>query len=159
MDWRKLANTYPFYNIAAANTKPVGYLTADLIEFLVNQGGAPMSSFHPVGFSLGAQVAGHLGYKLGGAGTLARITGLDPAGFLFHNVPPSERLDPSDAAFVDVVHSAGLWIGMDEAVGHVDFYPNQGHHPQPGCEDEGLGLDCSHQRAHVIHDYVTTISC
>ena len=156
MDWRKLANTYPFYNIAAANTKPVGYLTADLIEFLVNQGGAPMSSFHPVGFSLGAQVAGHLGYKLG-AGTLARITGLDPAGFLFHNVPPSERLDPSDAAFVDVVHSAGLWIGMDEAVGHVDFYPNQGHHPQPGCEDEGLGLDCSHQRAHVIHE-VTTIS-
>ena len=34
-------------------------------------------------------------------------------------------------------------------VGHVDFYPNQGRHPQPGCEEEGLGLDCSHQRAHV----------
>ena len=45
-----------------------------------------MSSVHPVGFSLGAQVAGHLGYKLNGK--LSRITGLDPAGFLFHNVPP-----------------------------------------------------------------------
>ena len=105
---------------------------------------------------------------------MSRITGLDPAGFLFHNVPHNARLDPSDALFVDVIHSAGLWIGMDEAVsllqilkhtssyllkyfffqvGHVDFYPNQGHHPQPGCEEEGLGLDCSHQRAHVISIY------
>ena len=32
-----------------------------------------MSSVHPVGFSLGAQVAGHLGYKLNGK--LSRITG------------------------------------------------------------------------------------
>ena len=114
VDWRKLANTKPFYNVAAANTKAVGYLTADLLTFLTEQGGAVMSTFHPIGFSLGAQVAGHLGYKL--EGQLSRITGLDPAGFLFHNAPPNERLDPSDAAFVDVIHSAGLWIGMDEAV-------------------------------------------
>ena len=152
VDWRQLANTKPFYNIAAANTKPVGYLTAELLTFLVEEGGSSISSFHPIGFSLGAQVAGHLGFRLqerSESTKLSRITGLDPAGFLFHNVPPSERLDPSDAFFVDVIHSAGLWIGMDEAVGHADFYPNQGHHPQPGCEDEGIGLDCSHQRAHV----------
>ena len=37
VDWRKLANTSPFYNIAAAYTKPVGYLTADLVDFLVTQ--------------------------------------------------------------------------------------------------------------------------
>ena len=55
-----------------------------------------------------------MGYRL--SGRLSRITGLDPAGFLFHNVPASERLDPSDASFVDIIHSAGLWIGMDEAV-------------------------------------------
>ena len=149
VDWRQLANTKPFYNIAAANTKAVGYLTAELLTFLVEEGGSSISSFHPIGFSLGAQVAGHLGFRLQDRSKLSRITGLDPAGFLFHNVPPSERLDPSDAFFVDVIHSAGLWIGMDEAVGHADFYPNQGHHPQPGCEDEGIGLDCSHQRAHV----------
>ena len=34
--------------------------------------------FHAVGFSLGAQVTGHLGYKL--QGRIQRITGLDPAG-------------------------------------------------------------------------------
>ena len=35
VDWRKLADTLPFYNVAAANSKPVGYLTADLVNFLV----------------------------------------------------------------------------------------------------------------------------
>ena len=34
-------------------------------------------------------------------------------------------------------------------VGHVDFYPNDGKAPQPGCNGEPIGLDCSHQRAHV----------
>ena len=37
VDWRKLAGTSPFYNIAAANSKPVGYLTADLVNFLVSE--------------------------------------------------------------------------------------------------------------------------
>jgi hypothetical protein len=36
-------------------------------------------------------------------------------------------------------------------LGHVDFYPNVGQHPQPGCEGEGLDLDCSHQRAPVSY--------
>ena len=43
-----------------------------------------MSSFHPVGFSLGGQVVGHLGYKMDGK--LHRITGLDPAGKLFEKL-------------------------------------------------------------------------
>jgi hypothetical protein len=43
------------------------------------------------------------------------IFSLSP-GFLFHTVPASERLDRTDAQFVDVLHSAGLWIGSDEVV-------------------------------------------
>ena len=79
VDWRRLANTAPFYNVAAANTKPVGYITADLISYIVNYfEEADIESFHPVGFSLGAHVAGHAGYHLDGR--LSRITGLDPAG-------------------------------------------------------------------------------
>ena len=50
-----------------------------------------------------------------------------------------------DAQFVDVIHSAGKWVGNDDLMGHVDFFPNLGRAPQPGCEDEeSLDLSCSH---------------
>ena len=79
VDWRRLANTAPFYNVAAANTKPVGYLTADLITYITQHyDSSDIELFHPIGFSLGAHVAGHAGYHLNGE--LSRITGLDPAG-------------------------------------------------------------------------------
>lgn len=33
------------------------------------------------------------------------VKGLDPAGPYFEGTPPEVRLDPSDANFVDVIHS------------------------------------------------------
>ena len=78
VDWETLAGPSPFYCEAAENTKSVGYHVGDLINFLVEQTAADLATFHPVGFSLGGQVVGHLGYHL--EGNLDRITGLDPAG-------------------------------------------------------------------------------
>ena len=57
---------------------------------------------------------------------MGRITGLDPSGPLFHSVGRADRLDPSDAQFVDVIHTAGKWVGNDDLLGHVDFFPNGG---------------------------------
>ena len=55
------------------------------------------------------------------------------------------RLDPTDALFVDVIHSAGRWVGDDDVLGHVDFFPNGGRAPQPGCANkESFDLTCSH---------------
>merc|ERR1712088_843353 len=70
------------------------------------------SDVHVIGFSLGGQLVAFIGQQTNGA--LARITGLDPAGFLSHTAPPEEKLSPDDAQFVDVIHSAGLWMGTDE---------------------------------------------
>ena len=67
-------------------------------------------------------------------------TGMDPAGPGFEIDNTAARLDPSDAMFVDVIHTdvrEGLLdmdsLGLKRPCGHVDFYPNEGQH-QPGCE-------------------------
>lgn len=45
----------------------------------------------------------------------------------------SDRLDITDALFVDVIHTAVGAAGYGAPIGHVDFYPNSGKPPQPGC--------------------------
>lgn len=45
----------------------------------------------------------------------------------------TESLDPSDAIFVDIIHTAGTTFGVMRPIGHADFYPNDGTAPQPGC--------------------------
>jgi len=61
--------------------------------------------------------------------------GLDPAGpgFSSLTMPFSQRLDPSDAHFVDVIHTnMGNLLkgefGSPLTAGHADFYPNGGIH-------------------------------
>jgi hypothetical protein len=59
--------------------------------------------------------------------------GLDPAGPLFDfQSIPRQRLDRTDAKFVDVVHTHSGALGEISPSGHVDFYFNQGGR-QPGC--------------------------
>lgn len=43
------------------------------------------------------------------------------------------RLDPTDAVFVDVIHSCGGVLGFLQPLGKIDFYPNAGTAIQPGC--------------------------
>ena len=81
-------------------------------------------------------------------GRIGRITGLDPSGPLFYSVTDDDRLDRSDARFVDIVHTAGHWVGTTRPSGHVDIWPNGGSAPQPGCENkESLDMSCSHFHA------------
>lgn len=69
--------------------------------------------------------------------------GLDPADPYFQGTDVRVRLDPSDADFVDVIHTDGssilqLGFGTMQQMGHVDFYPNGGAH-QPGCDADFMG--------------------
>ena len=71
------------------------------------------------------------------------FTGLDPADPYFQGTDVRVRLDPSDAAFVDVIHTDGssilqLGFGTMQQMGHVDFYPNGGSN-QPGCDSDFIG--------------------
>ena len=68
---------------------------------------------------------------------MLHFAGLDPAGPGFPLNETDTRLDISDADFVDIIHTdsgdlTGNELGMEEPIGHIDFYPNGGA-IQPGC--------------------------
>ncbi|KAG8186239.1 hypothetical protein JTE90_008765 [Oedothorax gibbosus] len=130
VDWTSL-NSLP-YSKAVANTRVVGAKLAKLINFIINNTGTTAASFHIVGHSLGAHIAGYAGERIDG---LSRITGLDPAGPYFRD--PLVRLNATDALFVDVIHTDGggyllTGLSINEPIGHLNFYPNGGR-LQPGC--------------------------
>ncbi|KAJ4428052.1 hypothetical protein ANN_24066 [Periplaneta americana] len=71
---------------------------------------------------------------------------LDPAKPIFEIKGLEDRLDPSDAEFVQVIHTAGGFLSFLEPLGHADFYPNGGKNPQPSCSGEEA-IICSHHLA------------
>lgn len=62
------------------------------------------------------------------------VAGLDPALPFFATLNDQWKLDPSDAEFVDVIHTGAGYFGKIEAAGHVDFYINGGY-IQPACKE------------------------
>lgn len=163
VDWAAGSLT-PEYYIINGRVPVVGEDVSKLILFLQHTTGLTPNLVHIIGHSLGAHVAGFTGKKLNG--TIARITGLDPAGHMYHQVEATERLDKTDALFVDVIHSHGCttvlsqWrdcYGIDENIGDADFWPNGGEH-QPACKDGGDGAvavkdgsSCDHGMAYVFY--------
>ena len=141
VDWEKGA-ALPNYVQAAGNTRLVGHRIATLIKSINSKFGLTGNSYHLIGFSLGAHVAGFAGTEIRNSTSnprlwINRITGLDPASPLFEGYEANDRLDPSDAQFVDVIHSNGDGVlrggfGSLQPMGHVDFYPNGGR-VQVGC--------------------------
>ncbi|CAB3377364.1 pancreatic triacylglycerol lipase-like isoform X2 [Cloeon dipterum] len=133
VDWA--GGSLPLYTQATANTRLVGMELAYFLNHLISHFGLDPADVHMIGHSLGAHTAGYAGERVPGIG---RITGLDPAEPYFQGMPYYVRLDPTDAKFVDVIHTDGksiflLGYGMSQPCGHVDFYPNNGKE-QPGCD-------------------------
>ncbi len=122
IEWSALAGPGPHYFLASANCFPTGEYVAEFLDWLMTYTGADVTSFHPIGFSLGAQVVGSIGYNLQTkyGKMLDRISGLDPAGpyFMKHS-NNTGKLSREDARFVDVIYSSGRWIGTHEEVGQV----------------------------------------
>ena len=143
VDWSH-GNQAP-YGQAVENTQVVGAVIHHLLRAMFARGLSP-EHVHLIGHSLGAHIAGYAGRdtsKLGrisGLGMIYRCTGsilpsnligLDPAGPQFYKSSADHRLDPTDAVFVDVIHTDGAadvisGFGTWARLGHVDFYPNGG---------------------------------
>ncbi|VVC37247.1 Lipase/vitellogenin,Triacylglycerol lipase family,Lipase, N-terminal,Alpha/Beta hydrolase fold [Cinara cedri] len=142
VDYKELVQP-PCYVQAVHNVPLVGKCTKMLLLRLFRlRPDLNLHDLHVIGFSLGAQVAGHVGRLMNS--TIQRITGLDPASPLFDTfLVSNEVLDKSDAIFVDVVHTNIAFKGKFAPLGHLDFYANNAI-AQPGC---GTNTSCSHVRA------------
>ncbi|XP_072280372.1 pancreatic lipase-related protein 2-like [Pyxicephalus adspersus] len=167
VDWS--GGSFALYTQAANNIRVVGAEIAHFLHSLQTMYDYLMCNVHLIGHSLGAHVAGEAGKREHGIG---RISGLDPAGPYFEDTPPEVRLDPTDAIFVDAIHTNApssyfnfgfSGFGMRQTVGNVDFFPNGGEQ-MPGCDKiflqpgdldkviDGLykKIFCSHQRSFAL---------
>lgn len=102
-----------------------------------------------VGHGLGAHVCGAAAASFSAKvdQKIDFIVGLDPAGPLFSLSDPDNRLDKTDADYVQVIHTNGELLGFKSAIGNDDFYPNGGD-LQPGCGIDLTG-SCSQNRAYI----------
>ncbi|KAJ8972322.1 hypothetical protein NQ317_008579 [Molorchus minor] len=64
---------------------------------------------------------------------------------LFSLADTNNRLDPTDAKYVHVIHTCGGMLGFMAPIGHADYYPNGGS-SQPGCLLDVTGV-CAHARS------------
>ncbi|XP_051567197.1 phospholipase A1 member A-like [Myxocyprinus asiaticus] len=145
------------YNRVVENYKEVAVQISVLINQLMKDG-STLESFHFIGVSLGAHVCGFVGTLF--EGKLGRITGLDPAGPMFKSADPFDRLDSSDALFVEAIHTDSDYFGISIPVGHMDFFLNGGM-DQAGCAHSRFPsmygyVICDHMRA--LHVYMSALN-
>lgn len=131
VDW--MNGSFVNYPAACSNGRVVGVQISLLLKALRKAFGEPNLQFHLIGHSMGAHVAGYVGEKV----QIKRITALDPSGPYFESTDTAVRLDPTDATFVDAIHTDSgtaldFGLGMRQSIGHIDFFPNGGKF-QPGC--------------------------
>nr|XP_016999362.2 pancreatic lipase-related protein 3 [Drosophila takahashii] len=124
----------------ATNETEIIDSVSSLVILLNRNFDVPLDRILLVGFAEGAHLAGGVAARVQQdlGSQLPQITALDPS--------PGEdlehKLSPSDAEFVEVVHTNAGGEGTWEQLGHVDYYPNGGQN-QPGCSTNS----CSHERS------------
>ncbi|XP_031776480.1 pancreatic triacylglycerol lipase isoform X2 [Apis florea] len=143
LDYRNI--TTQFYPFAVADIPTVGKCVADALNIMIENGVNP-KKIHIIGHSLGAELGGSIGRQM--KFRIGRITGLDPAGPFYYLL--NNHLSISDADFVDVIHTDMGFAGLALRIGTVNFFPNYGRRPQPGCSIE-LTSSCSHARAYEFY--------
>lgn len=113
----------------------LGKAAAEVIYNLYTKYNINLSNVHVIGHSLGGHVSGFIGkaFKTRTNLSIGRITALDPSGPLICPTDPETRLNGTDADIVVTIHTDGMVFGYFWVIGGIDFYPNGGKRPQPGC--------------------------
>lgn len=127
--------------------RPVGKHVAEILVKLTHLGLKP-STLELIGFSLGGQTVSFIAknYQQMTGMNISKITALEPSGPCFRHLGPGDRLDASDADFVEVIHTNVDGYGMATQMGHVDFYVNGGEYQPTDLLSLPCVATCSHFR-------------
>ncbi|XP_068625229.1 lipase member H-A-like [Battus philenor] len=133
------------YYLASRLMRPVGFHVAEVLADLTQSGLDP-SKLEILGFSLGAHTASYIAknYQILTGRNISRIYALEPAGPCFRDLEKDDRLDSSNADFVQVIHTNIDTFGMATAMGHVDFYVNGGEYQPSDINLFPCTGTCSH---------------
>ncbi|KAI8438266.1 hypothetical protein MSG28_010859 [Choristoneura fumiferana] len=146
VDWSE--GSSGLYSAALENTVSSGQAVAQFINWLNEASFSSPVQYHIVGHGLGGHKAGIVARHV--EGSITYVTGLDPSlvGWINH----SDRFQPTDAAYTEVIHTNCGVNGYLSDLADVDFYPNGGE-SMPGCDSHA----CDHERAvHYFGESITT---
>ncbi|XP_045513100.1 pancreatic lipase-related protein 2-like isoform X2 [Pieris brassicae] len=127
--------------------RPVGKHVAEVLAILTRSGLDP-TKVELLGFSLGGQTVSYIAknFQVLTGRNISRITALEPAGPCFRTLGPTERLESTNADFVQVIHTNIDGYGMANRMGHVDFYVNGGEYQPADLNLFPCTATCSHFR-------------
>ncbi|EDW63711.1 phospholipase A1 [Drosophila virilis] len=141
-DWSASSANINYFSVVQL-IEEFGAQLAQFTRDLHRQFHANYDDMYLVGHSLGAQIAGAAGKRLKPE-QYNTIFALDPAGPKFRHRSAQFRIDPSDAKYVESMHTSGNF-GFLKPTGSATFYPNYGLY-QRNC----FYLGCSHIRAYQM---------
>nr|XP_012215553.1 PREDICTED: pancreatic triacylglycerol lipase-like [Linepithema humile] len=145
VDWQKTAKFLLYWKVVKS-VPLVATLVANMINYLEKNFGLDPATTRAVGHSLGGHVIS-LAARFAKT-EIAEVIALDPAKPKFEFKGPGERVDASDASLVHAIHTNAGVLGLEEPVGHADFYPNGGK-DQPGCS--WIAVGCAHSRSYEYY--------
>lgn len=140
VEWKRCASSNS-YDKVRKRLRDIAIVLATFMDFIEEFYPGQLDRTEVIGHSFGAHIAGIAAKYLISRKTPASILGLDPAGKEFSIELPNDRLDKSDARYVEVIHTSAE-IGFREPIGTIDVYPFYGNN-QPGCDSS----TCDHNRA------------
>ncbi|XP_049880129.1 pancreatic lipase-related protein 2-like [Pectinophora gossypiella] len=135
------------YYLASRLMRPVGrHVAAVLVQ--LRQSGLEPGGVELLGFSLGGQTVSYVGahYQALTGRNVSKITALEPSGPCFRTLGPKDRLDASNADYVEVIHTNIDGFGMATRMGHVDIYVNGGEYQPSDITMFPCTVTCSHFR-------------
>ncbi|KAM8705769.1 hypothetical protein ACLKA7_010124 [Drosophila subpalustris] len=148
MDWSRQAIDIRYYRVSK-QLKSIATSLAKFLRFLHDNTGMPYGSVYLVGHSAGTHISGLTGKLFKAPGQrLGAIIALDPAGLTQLALGPTERLAPTDALYVESIHTDVTFFGnpqgngLSQAAFFVNWGRGQTHCPNATATE--LDFACDH---------------